>query len=98
MPPDEAWRTPLGKGFHLSALEGESVGNWSGEPLGGAPAASILSSSERFFVKWLRLVCLFARVPRSNSGRGFKEGEIKPRPEGSVFITLSINLVAIDRL
>jgi hypothetical protein len=26
-----------------------------------------------------------------NSGRGFKEGEIKPRPEGSVFITLSIS-------
>ena len=45
----------------------------------------------------------FASVPSlKNSGLGFKEGEIKPRPEGSVFITvfttLSIDLVVIGRL
>jgi hypothetical protein len=47
----------------------------------------------------LRLVGDFASVPSlKNSGLGFKEGEIKPRPEGSAFTTLSINLVVIDRL
>ena len=52
------------------------------------------SSQSRF-----RLVDVFASVPsRKNSGRGFKEGGIKPRPEGSVFAILSINLVVIDRL
>src|SRR5215217_1875245 len=47
----------------------------------------------------LRLVGEFAGVPSlKNSGLGFKEGGIKPRPEGSVFTTLSINLVVIGRL
>ena len=47
----------------------------------------------------LRLVGEFASVRSvKNSGLGFKEGGIKPRPEGSVFTTLSINLVVIGRL
>jgi hypothetical protein len=47
----------------------------------------------------LRLVGDFASVPSlKNSGLGFKEGGITPRPEGAVFTTLSINLVLIDRL
>jgi hypothetical protein len=34
----------------------------------------------------LRLLGVFARVPSlKNSGRGFKEGEIKPLPESSLF-------------
>jgi hypothetical protein len=47
----------------------------------------------------LRIVGDVASVPSlKNSGLGFKEGGIKPRPEGSVFTTLSINLVVISRL
>jgi hypothetical protein len=46
----------------------------------------------------LRLVGVFASVPSLELGPSFKEGGIKPRHEGSVFTTLSINLVAIDRL
>ena len=65
----------------------------------------LTSTPERgFFAKRrLRMVGDFASVPSlKNSGLGFKEGEIKPRPEGSVFITvfttLSIDLVVIGRL